>query len=194
MMKMNKILARRMLTSSVIIAGITVALASPAVYGVAKAIQVADKKVATGITLYSVIALALISTLLPAVKAYTTNKKFITRAVSDFLKAEIEKDPELKSFKDVLDNTKALNNMTTVICNNLRKSERDIILKTIEDMTNKSYSSKEEALDAVLKTKETFVEIIQEHDKMHPEFMRYVFADMARAHMTYVLPLTFRER
>lgn len=129
---------------------------------------------------------------------YKKGEKFSMLIASKYLKQELKKHPELKIFENVLDNQQALQNISALIFNSLRPSERKIIAKIVRVAYNnlrnhKKYDSAEQNIIKISKkliseTCNQIVSILKEHESIHPEFIRDIYSAMAHADMVYIMP------
>lgn len=131
---------------------------------------------------------------------YLDYKKFEKTAISvarNYLKQEQKSNPDLKMFEKVLYNKQAMQNMSTLIFNSLRPSEKKRVvqiswnilhylkdLQKYDTTTFESLKTTKKLLDDI---NNQIVPIIQEHASVHPEFVREIFSAMASADMIYIM-------
>ncbi len=128
---------------------------------------------------------------------YKKHENFSSLVVRKYLKKELGKHPELKQFEKNLVNPKAMQDVSTLVFNSLRPSERKLVAQIILDVrqdlrNNRKYGA--EDIDS-LKTSKVFicaarnkiVEVLKEHTAIHPEFISDIYSVMARADMIYMV-------
>ena len=123
--------------------------------------------------------------------SYNTDTKFASQVARKFLKQTIQEHPEIKELESVLNNQKALKTVTTMISNSLRPSEQERILYIANELLRKTQNTDITGQEKVMLTKKAYseiIKIIKEHAAVHPDFINEIYATMARAETTFVMP------
>ena len=191
MQKRNKIISKRLLPAT-LIAGIAVPAAFAA-FGYMAFDETKDKPLREStefIVLSAMMASACACLVLfPIIVAYKNDYEFASHAAREYLKQEIKNHPEMKTFEKVLSNPRAIRTVATMIANSLHKSEQKLVTAAIEEIVEAETKTKADKIAAVKQAHAKIVKVIQEHATTHPEFINEVYATMARADMTYVIPV-----
>ena len=145
-------------------------------------------------TLAFVVVLGTILLSCPIVESYKNDYKFASHSAREFLKQAMKDNPEIKDFANIFNNPKALRSVATMISNSLLPSEEKRVLTAIAEMQQYVYRTKAEEVAAAKQAHAKIVKVIQEHAAIHPDFINEVYAAMAYADNTYVVPAQQRTR
>ncbi len=187
-MTTNKVLAKHLLpsflTGGIVITSIFTTLIVTGVQ------EMKDKKeVRLQDIFMSVIILGAISFLFcPLIDSYKGSNMFTSNTARKYLKRCIKEHPELKDFESVFKNPQALKSVATMISNSLRPEEQKRILGAIAKIQQYTYRSNEEKVVAMLAAQRQIIQILQEHAATDPQFINEIYAQMAYADTTYVMP------
>jgi len=133
-----------------------------------------------------IVLYALCLIIIPLAGTYKKTKKFASHAAREYIIAAMKEYPELKQFQKVLSNRHAMNHLATVISNNLRPSEQEIISETVFKMKLKLPLPTRQEHKLVRETLDKVVKVVEEHGLVHPEFISKVYMEMARADAAYI--------
>ena len=103
----------------------------------------------------------------------------------------MKEHPKIKEFESVLNNKKALKSVATMISNSLRPSEQERVLAVANELLLKTQNTEIKDQEKIALTKKAYseiIKIIKEHAAVHPDFINEIYAAMAYAETTFVMP------
>jgi RecG-like helicase len=187
-MKTNKILLKH-LAPTLVTAGCAITLITGTlVYAGVSGIKDTGKLRAQDIFISTTILAALAMLVSPVIDSYKSSDKFASKTASKYIKQVMKEHPELKDFDSVLTNPKALKSVTTMISNSLSPKNQKRILQSIQKVQQYAYHSVPKTISAMQEAQKEIVQILQEHAAVHPNFINEIYAAMAYADTTYVMP------
>ena len=147
--------------------------------------------------LMGLVALLIIFSFMDIYSDYKKDDAFLKLVARKYLKTELKNYPELKIFEKVLDNPQAMQNVSAMVFNSLRPSERKYVAQIITEMRKNLKNHKKYDLDTANFSKDTkilissarnqIIPIIQGHASAHPEFVSDIYSAMACADMIYIM-------
>ena len=192
MSKTNKIILKHLLPGAIIVSISASAMLGLFGYAVTtdKAPYSAQNKSAVPVNVL-IVLFGLCFILCILADSYNTDKKFASLVARKFLKQTMQEHPEIKEFESVLYNKKALKSVATMISNSLRPSEQERVLYIANELLRKTQNTDITRQEKVALTKKAYseiIKIIKEHAAVHPDFINEIYAAMARAETTFVMP------
>ena len=103
--------------------------------------------------------------------------KFVNETIKKYINKEISKKPEYKQFESLLQNAAALNHISIIISNELRKSEQIRIAAIAQQF---EFAHTEKQIENMFNN---IIRIIDEHASIHPEFTDKIYS--ALIHESY---------
>lgn len=194
MIKNNKVI-NSVLLPKVLLPIVLIALTtSVGVYVAQEKISTAVHTKKPGAWLTGIVAALIVCICMDVYSDYKKSEKFASLIARKYLKNEIKKQPELKQFQKILNDPKAMQNISSLIFNSLRPSERKCVAQIILDMRQKLKNDRKynlnytESLINIKKllnnARDEIVSVLQEHASVHPEFMRDIYSAMVSADNT----------
>ena len=149
------------------------------------------------IGLFGLIALLVICVAADLHSDFKKNEKFLSLVARKYLKKELEEHPELKQFEKNLDNPQAIQDVSTLIFNSLRPSERKLVTQIILEANqnlrdHRKYGTEDAESSKIYKVflndaRNKIITVLKEHASVHPEFISDIHAIMAKSDMIYMV-------
>jgi len=197
MMKNNKVLNAVMLPKVLSLAVLISLVAGASVYISQEKTPETAHTPNKNICLLGLVALLVICASADIYSDYKRNENFSSLVVRKYLKKELKKHPELKLFEKNLDNPQVMQNISALVFNSLRSSEKKRVMQVILEMRQNLRDSEKygtEDTEPLKTTKALFndarnkiITIMQEHASVHPEFITDIYSAMARTDMIYMM-------
>jgi len=147
--------------------------------------------------LLGLVALLVICASADVYSDYKKNENFSSLVTRKYLRKELENKPELKQFEENLDNPQAMQDVSSLVFNSLRPSERKRVTQIILEVQKKLRDHGKYGIEDTESLKTTkvllsdarnkIITILQEHASTHPEFIGDIYSAMAGAYMTYIM-------
>ena len=147
--------------------------------------------------LLGLVALLVICASADVYSDYKKNENFSSLVTRKYLRKELETKPELKQFEENLDNPQAMKDVSSLVFNSLRPSERKRVTQIILEVQKKLRDHGKYGIEDTESLKTTkallsdarnkIITILQEHASTHPEFIGDIYSAMAGAYMTYIM-------
>lgn len=144
--------------------------------------------------LIGLVALLVIFACMDVYSDYKKGEKIASLITRRYLKNEMENYPELKQFEKVIYDSKAIKNISALIFNSLRPSERkvvaQIVLDAYRDLKEQKHLDPDERVSLkdmqnfLKDTRDKVIPIIKGHAMAHPEFIDNIYSAMASANNT----------
>ncbi len=187
-MKANKILLKHLLPTFLTAGTVITAMTGVIFYAGAQEIKDNKEVRAQDVFMTAVVFGGLALLILPLIDSYKSSNKFASKTARKYIKQIMQEHPELKDFDSVLTNQQALKSITTMISNSLRPEEQKRVLNIITRVQQYVYRSTPDAVIAMQAAQKEIIQILQEHAAVHPNFVTEIYAAMAYADTTYVIP------
>ena len=147
--------------------------------------------------LLGLVALLVICASADVYSDYKKNENFSSLVTRKYLRKELENKPELKQFEENLDNPQAMKDVSSLVFNSLRPSERKLVTQIVLEVQKKLRDHGKYGIEDTESLKTTkvllsdarnkIITILQEHASAHPEFIGDIYSAMAGAYMTYIM-------
>lgn len=187
-MKANKILTKHLLpsflTGGIAITSIFLAVIVTGAQELKNKKEVSSQDIFISVVIFGAISLLFC----PLIDSYKSSNKFTSNTTRKYLQQIMKEYPELKDFESVLKNPHALKNVATVISNSLRPEEQQRVLNAISKIQQRVHCPAKEQVVAMLAAQKQIIQILQEHAATDPQFINEIYAQMAYAETTYVIP------
>ena len=117
--------------------------------------------------------------------------KKLHKLTSEYLQDVFHNHPSLKQYETVLEDTKKLQQIGTLICNSLTDAEQKQIIEVVNNMNHQlDDKTSDYAEKAIVKQAGTeIIAIVKDHARANPEFVRNILSLFANNHNTFIMTM-----
>lgn len=198
MIKNNKVINKVLLPKVLSFCFLVACSSAATVYISQEKVQQDTRGIRGDHLLTGLIALLAIVFCIDVYSDYKKGEKIAMSITRKFLKQEMENNPDLKLFDQVLYNQQAMQNLSALVFNSLRPSEKKRVVQIVMHMlhslkNHKKYDTDNSeplkiAREIFNDARNQIIPVIQDHASVHPEFISNIYSAMAHADMIYIMP------